>query len=161
MKESHYKKVSKAIILVAILILAGCSTSKTPLIIVAKTNKNSYGKKYSYVIEEKKSFSSPHGSPFPKTYIMHFYIYTDNIEGEVQGDKILWGVGNSLPKQLSQNSTFVFDAKSIAIDGLLNCDPSGICFLSDLNGKHKLVPISKLKDLETDKENVYLDFTYK
>ena len=67
----------------------------------------------------------------------------------------------SCVERYGQNSTFVFDAKSITIDGLLNCDPSGICFLSDLNGKHKLVPISKLKDLETDKENVYLDFTYK
>ena len=153
--------MKKYIIIGLMIVFSGCTTVKTPLIKVAKNDTNNYGKKYSYIIEEKKSFSSPHGSPFPKTDIMYFYIYTNNIKGKVQGNKILWGVGKSFPKQLSQNSTFIFDTKSITIDGLLNCDPSGMCFLSDLNGKHKLVSISKLKDLETDKKNVYSDFRYK
>ena len=156
----------KKYILINILsfLLMGCSsTSSTPLIRVAKVEKsnNLHKYKYKYVIEEKKSFSSPHGSPFPKTRIMYFYIYTNNIKGEVHGDKIFWGVGNSLPKQLSKNSTFVFNTTSIIINGLLGCDPSGMCFLSDLNGKHKLVPTSKLQDLGTNKKNVYSDFTYR
>ena len=114
-----------------------------------------------YVIEEKKSFSSLHASPFPKTNIMYFYIYTNHIKGKVQGNSILWSIGNDSPQQLSKNSTFIFDATSMTIEGLENCDPSGMCFLSDLNGKHTLVPLSKLKDMGTSETNVYSDFRFK
>jgi len=143
------------------IILSGCSTSKNPLIKVAKNNKSNYGKKYSYVIEERKQFSSLHSSPFSKKHIMYFYIYTDNIRGKVNGDEILWGIGNARPKALSSNSTFVFNSDTITITKLENCDSNGMCFFSDLNGKHKVVPISELKDINTNIKNVYFDFVYK
>ena len=146
---------------IILFLLNGCSLNTMPSIKVAKIEKSNYDKKYTYVIEQKKSFSSAHGSQFPKTNIMHFYIYTNNTKGKVEGNEILWGIGKSSPKQLSKNSTFIFDKAGITIHGLQNCDPSEMCFFSDLNGKHIIVPLSKFKNIKSNEKNIYSDFTFK